>query len=140
MASAQQKPKKDPGVRNSGRRNGKLPKQTTWIERIVTESEPDKQGRIKVDVKLVQRPRMGADGKKLSGRGKPSYNSCLGVGVKRLLAHAKATDSGFTDEVHNLYQQNASKRNWTPEQAKAKADAWLAGYDLKQAMRWSPQP
>lgn len=114
MASAQQKPKRAAGVvgdkRNSGRRNGKAFKKDYWIERVVTESEPNDQSQTKTKVVEVQHARYGPYGTKLSGKGKPSGKSFLGVSYKRIEAQAKAL--GITRaEVCAELREKRDRRN-----------------------------
>jgi hypothetical protein len=89
MASAQQKPKKERGTRNSARRNGKAFKKPTT-------------------------------------KGKPSYNSCLGVSLLKFPLNNKGLVS-YAD-IEELYQKFASRRNWTTAQAFDKALNWYTRY------------
>lgn len=98
MASAQQKPKRERGTRNSARRNGKA----------------------------FARP---------TSKGKPSFNSCLGYGVKRLKLHASSNDRSLSEEIVDLYRAHCTKRNWTLGEAEAKAHDWIDGYYKRQAQK-----
>lgn len=93
MASAQQKPKKDKGSRNSTRRSGKAPKASQNPSngkiRVVDEVRKVYDGhqpRTEVTDRLV--PYVG-NGVRVSGKGKPSGSSYLGVSYKRIIAQAK---------------------------------------------------
>jgi hypothetical protein len=94
MASAQQKPKKEKGTRNSKRHNGRAFKNNDVIDRTVeVMSHTDKDGvtHTKEKVNLVRRGnRYGKDGNRLTGKGKPSGKSFLGISIKRLQAQADA--------------------------------------------------
>jgi hypothetical protein len=89
MASAQQKPKKDRGTRNSARLNGKAFKKPTT-------------------------------------KGKPSYNSCLGVSLLKFPLNNRGLVS--YEDIEELYQKFASRRNWTTAQAIDKATDWYGRY------------
>lgn len=69
--------------------------------------------------------------KKTTAAPKPSFNSCLGISVQRLISRAGGV-SKLYDEVNALYQKAAKKRGWSPTQADAKASDWMSGYTLRQ--------
>lgn len=89
MASAQQKPKKERGTRNSSRTNGKAFKKPT-------------------------------------ARGKPSYNSCLGVSLKKFATNSDGI-VGW-DQIKQLYESFASRRGWSESEAESRAVDWYSRY------------
>lgn len=111
MASAQQKPKKDRGTRNSARRNGKA------FKRDYTQD----------GTKLFD----GA-GRRLVGKGKPSFKSCLGVDLVKIAGGGSIdyTSRSFCNAVMDLYQRKASRHGWTEAQAEDKATEWLTRYTI----------
>lgn len=96
MASAQQKPKKEKGTRNSKRRNGKALKQEIAIiqDPIYFEAPPkegETQGKFLLDkVDTYKTARYGKDGNRLTGKGRPRGKSYLGISLKRIEAQANA--------------------------------------------------
>lgn len=92
MASAQQKPKKERGVRNSARRNGKAFKKPTT-------------------------------------KGKPSYKTCLGVSVDRLIAKAGNKESLYNTIV-DLYvsRRGGGRYHWSLARCEEAASNWVVRY------------
>lgn len=98
MASAQQKPKKERGARNSKRHNGKALKQDvaiiqepSWVELPRDRNEKDSEKILVLErMDTYSTPRYGKDGNKLTGKGRATGKSFLGVSIKRLQAQANA--------------------------------------------------
>jgi len=118
MASAQQKPKKERGARNSKRRNGKAFKQEMaviqdprgiWLPRDPSNKDSEKIFVLE-KVNTTTTRRYSADGNKLTGKGKPSGKSFLGVSIKRLAAHPSGLESAKAELRAKRDRRNETRR------------------------------